>query len=267
MWCLHDMTAGSAFLAYATANDPLGYLLDVANFRRMLIWASGVEKIDISIAVSEAQPRSHVDERWYEKVAQRLEASGRFRVAALFFKPNMGRDFSSWFSGIEKLSHAKADDLVLMLNRSAHGPLTHDWYSQFARPFEAVPALGLCGSSINFEHNVHVQTYAWMTRMNVLTEISGEYPGKYALTRETAIFNGELALSRRIMGKGYQITSLAWPGEVFSQSRNADPSLPQYNISGNLENVPFRHVEGRDIKKARKSMIQRLKRKFEWAPL
>jgi hypothetical protein len=262
------MALKKAYLAYATANDRFGHILDAANFERMCALPSGTEEIHVAIAVSEARRRRRRHELWYDRLAQRLEKTGRFNVAALYFKPNKGRDFSSWFSAYDRLrAVAGEEELILMLNRSAFGPLQDNWYAQFAEPFAAVSNLGICGVTANFQHTLHIQTYAWMTRMKVLEALKEEHPGKYALSRKEAIFNGELMLSRRIMALGYSLTSLAWPGKVFDWHSRQDFSLPQYNIALEIQSTPFRHWEKKDIRYARLSLSQYVTRLFGWPSL
>jgi hypothetical protein len=198
-----------------------------------------------------------------------LEASGCFRVVDLFFKPNPGRDFSSWRDLLKRFrGEALAEDFVLMLNRSAFGPLRADWYSRFIAPFAQHPRLAACGASINFEYqrqvlegaNTHVQTYAWMSRFGILDPLIEDFPGSRAASRAEAIRDGEVALGRHWLDEGWEITSLAWPGAYFDAGRRHDPALPQENISGTLRGMPFRHWEQGDIRRARLNPAPHLKR-------
>jgi hypothetical protein len=257
------------FLAYATANDPLGYCLDRANFGRMLARPAGVERIDIGIAVSEARPRSARDEREFDVLARRLEASGRFRVVDLFFKPNAGRDFSSWRDLLKRFrAEAVAEDHVLMLNRSAFGPLQDGWYRRFMTPFEGRPRLAVCGASINFEYQrqvlagayTHVQTYAWMSRFGILDPLLDAFPGGRSGSRAEAIRDGEVALGQHWLDQGWEIACLAWPGVYFDAGYRHDPALPQENIAGSLRDAAFRHWEQWDIRRARLNPVPHLKR-------
>ncbi len=257
------------FLAYATANDRFGHAQDRANFARMLTIPSGVECIDIGIAISEARPRSRRDERDFRDMARSLEASGRFHVAAMEFKPNVGRDFSSWrdlLYGFRR--EASPADFVLLLNRSAYGPMQADWYARYLAPFSRHPKLAVCGSSINFEYrrqalagaNTHAQTYAWMSRFDALDRLLDDFPGCHTRSREEAIRDGELGLSRRWFDLGLSITSLAWPGEYFDAERRHDPTLPQHNLSEHLRGVPFRHWEQHERWRARLTPAPYLRR-------
>jgi hypothetical protein len=241
------MTRNVGFLAYATANEGCGHLWDVANVRRWLRWNSGVERIDVCFAISEVHPRRKHEERFYRKLADRLESSGKFRVIDIVFKSNVGRDFSSWLACIKRFQPiAQPDDFVLMLNRSAYGPYLADWYRSYTVAFVHHPDLGVCGSSINFEFKTHVQTYAWMTRMGIISELAENFPGGTARSSTEAIFKGELGLSQELMARGYRITSLAWPDEIFDAQRMHEGRFPQYNISirpgsVGIRDVPFRH--------------------------
>ena len=213
-------TPKRGFLAYATANDRFGHVQDRDNFARMLALPAGIERIDIGIAVSEARPRSRRDERDFRDMARALEASGRFRVAELTFKSNLGRDFSSWRHLLQGFRRAAAPvDFVLLLNRSAYGPMQDGWYARYLPAFARHPHLAVCGSSINFEYrrqvdagaHTHVQTYAWMSRFSALERILDDFPGVQAQSRDAAIRDGEVALGRRWFDLGLGITSLARP--------------------------------------------------------
>jgi hypothetical protein len=236
------MNRNIGFLAYATANEGCGYLWDVANIRRWLRWHSGMERIDVCFAISEVLPRRKHEERFYRKLADRLERGGSFRVVDIVFKSNVGRDFSSWRACVTRLRPlAQPDDFVLMLNRSAYGPLAPDWYRSYTLPFAQHADLGVCGSSISFEYKTHVQTYAWMTRMGIICELMENFPGDNARSRTEAIFKGEFGMSQDLMARGYGITALAWPDEIFDTSRMHEIQFPHKNFSEQLDDVPFRH--------------------------
>ena len=246
------MTKRAGFLAYATANDRLGYVLDAKNVRRLVSLNPAAEPIDICLAVSEVTPRSKLDVRWYRTLADEFERGGRFRVIDVIFKTNIGRDFSSWKVCLEKIARvAQPDEFVLMLNRSASGPMLANWYTLYTEPFVRYPDLGICGSSINFEFKAHVQTYAWMTRMGIIERLMEDFPGERARTRREAIFNGEIELSQRLIARGYRIAALAWPDELFGAARMHEPQFPQFDLSADLEDVPFRHWNKSEISSAR----------------
>lgn len=230
------------FLAYATANEGCGYLWDVANIRRWLRWPSGMERIDVCFAISQVHGCRKHEQRFYRKLADWLERSGKFRVIDIVFKNNLGRDFSSWRACLKRLQPlARPDDFIFMLNRSAYGPLAEDWYGSYTLPFLHHPNLGLCGSSISFEFKTHVQTYAWMTRMGIVSELMEQFPGGEARSRTEAIFKGEFGVSQHLMSRGYGITALAWPDEIFDASRIHEIQFPHHNYSEYLKDVPFRH--------------------------
>lgn len=253
------MTRNIGFLAYATANEGCGYLWDVANIRRWLRLRSGMERIDVCIAISQVHRRRKHEQRFYRKLADRLERTGKFRVVDIVFKSNLGRDFSSWHACIKRFQPlAQPDDFVLMLNRSAYGPLAPDWYRKYTLPFLPDPNLGLCGSSINFQYKTHVQTYAWMTRMGIMTELMENFPGGRARSRTEAIFKGEFGISQELMARGYRIAALAWPDEKFDTNRVHEIQFPHENFSEHLDDVPFRHWANRDRKRARYDLRARL---------
>lgn len=265
------MTAN--FLLYATANDAGGYLRDTRNFERLAQRDPGVGEIEVVVAVSEVQPASRLDRRWYRMLADRLQANPAYRVREIVFKPNVGRDFSSWQHALNVLDNIGDDgDPVFLVNRSAYGPLEDGWYARFSRHFERYPNTGLCGNSINFElndivdngANTHVQSYALMSRLGVLRQLLDDFPGRLADSRLEAIRDGEVGLSRRLLGMGYGLSCLWWPQHVFTAKTPHDPSLEQDNPAPRLKGLPYRHWESRDKWRARMAPAQYLQRTLYW---
>jgi hypothetical protein len=251
------MTQHTRFLAYATANEGTNYLVDAANIQRWISLRAGLEPIHVCFAVSQVHRRNKFEERFFRKLADQLEQSGRFRVVDIIFKSNVGRDFSSWKACLSRFrSLADPDDFVLMLNRSAYGPLTKNWFYRYTVPFSERPGLGICGSSINQQFKTHVQSYAWMSRMGIMTELLKDFPGAKARTRSEAIFIGEIGTSQRIMAQGHSITSLAWPQEVFDSGRPNERTFPQFNIAPDLSDTPFRHWENSDYRHVKRFSLR-----------
>jgi hypothetical protein len=246
------------FLAYATANESWRFSWDAVNFRHLARFDPGVERVEIVIAISQA--REIVDRLALAELCRIAERNPRLAVRAVLFKPNPGRDFSSWRRALARMAaEAQPDDYVLCLNRSAYGPLGDGWFSRFVEQLERSPGAVLCGNSINFEgygkrpapEHTHVQTYAFLGTLGVLERHLARLSGLQARTREEAIVHGELELGRNVLAEGSGITSLAWPRHVFTAAAPYDAALPQRNISFELTETPFRHWRRRDYWRAR----------------
>jgi len=248
------------YLAYATANESWRFFWDLQNFQRLAIFDPGVAHVDIFIAVSEVVPRRESHYRDLARLCRIAESNPRLRVRQLIFKPNTGQDFSSWNRSLSAIAdECSPYDCVLCVNRSAFGPLDHGWYVRFVNQLEREPGIALCGNSINFEgyvappgpEHTHVQTYAFLGRPHLLAPHFARLPGLLAPTRERAILDGEIALSKALLREGYGITSLAWPEHVFFKHCAHDPALPQINISFELSATPYRHWGREDYLAAR----------------
>lgn len=248
------------FLAYATANESWRFFWDLLNFRQLASFDPGVAQVDMYIAVSEVVPRSEADYRALARLCRIVESNPRIRVRKISFKPNAGRDFSSWHHCLSAIvAECSPIDYVLCINRSAYGPLGRDWYARFVGQLERGPRIALCGNSINFEgherppgpEHTHVQSYAFLGRPHLLAQHFAGLPGLLASTRAHAIEDGEIALSKSLLRQGYGITSLAWPARVFFEHCAHDPALPQVNISFDLETTPYRHWRRGDYRSAR----------------
>jgi hypothetical protein len=244
------------YLAYATANESRRFFLDSVNFERLVARAPGVEGIELFIAISEVRRRSSADDRAVGELLKILAREPRIRVRQVAFKPNTGRDMSSYAHCLDAIAaEAAADDYVLCLNRSAFGPMRDDWYGAFVRQFGRDEHIGLCGNSINFSgypdlpdrgRFTHVQTYCFLGRPRVLAPYFARLPALRAQTKEETIRGGEIELSRAMLRDGLGLSCLAWPEHVFFEPEPYHPSLPVDNISADLETTAFRHWDLRD---------------------
>ena len=265
------------FLAYATANESWRFHWDALNFRRLAACDPGVPEVDVYIAVSEVRPRGRGEAKVLAALRAILEANPRYRIRELHYKPNVGRDFSSWRWCLSRiLETAGPADYVLCLNRSAYGPTRDGWYAAFVKQFARDPQIGLCGASINFgtiwaherrepvpgPQHTHVQSYTLFARPHVLAQQFEVLPGVAATSKEDAIINGEIRLSRQFLQAGLGISCLAWPDRVFFEKDAYDPELPQSNISLTLTSTPFRHWNDDDYRRAR-NPIERFRWLFE----
>ena len=237
------------FMSYATANDDPSYARDFVNFQNLRKRNPGPGTVEVYIAVSEAKPRTRRDAKKLRQLRRLLESSRSFRVKTIRFKNNLGRDLSSAKYNLLDIARvASPDDFVFFINRSAFGPRTKHWYSQFISQIEKFPDIGMCGNTINrpcpgetdHTYKLHVQTYAFLTRIRYFEVFMKNMPGENSRTREQAIQEGELELSRRILEKGLGLTSLAWPDHHFkSEDEDINPELP----CGNMTMTPgFEHI-------------------------
>jgi len=238
------------YLAYATANESWRFFWDLQNFRRLAAFDPGVARVDMYIAVSEVVPRRESDYLALARLCRIAETNPRIRVRRMMFKPNAGRDFSSWNRCLSAIvDECSPGAYVLCVNRSAFGPLGEGWYVRFVEQLERKPGIALCGNSINFEsyarppspEHIHVQSYAFLGNAHLLARHIARLPGLRAPTRPLAILNGEIALSKELLRHGHAITSLAWPERVFFRHSAHDPELLQGNISFKLTATPYRH--------------------------
>ena len=229
------------FMSYATANDDPHYARDFSNFKNLRFRDPGPATVEVYISVSEAEPRTPRDDQRLRQLRRLIESSSSFEVKSIRFKNNEGRDLSSMKQNLLDIAQVGSpDDFIFFSNRSADGPRTHRWYDEFTAQLEKFPESGLCGNTINrpcpdeadHTYKLHVQTYAFLTRLRHFEEFMTDMPGEHARTREQAIQEGELELSRRVLAKGLALTSVAWPDHQFtSQDEDIDPELPCGNMT------------------------------------
>lgn len=238
-------------LIYVTANDQRNFSVDYLNFRNMAVHPPGVERVDVTLAISCVRPWSRVDGREIGALVRSVAAAPWLSVRAVILKGNVGRDFGSTEAGLRSLDGAVADDdFVMVRNRSAYGPFGGDWYRCFVDQYRRHPGTGLVGNTINLagpptmppgEDGRHVQTYVYLGRWRDLAPLVGDYPGNRCHDNPSAIKEGELGLSHRLMAAGLDISCLCWPDQVFGATTADDPALPRRDIKSEAGDLPFRY--------------------------
>lgn len=239
------------FMSYSTANEYRSFRTDFRHFKNLARFDPGVCKVNLFISVSEVFPRKRSDENLVCNLARIAEGNPKIKILSITFKSNIGRDFSSAGVNLQHIANiAYEKDFVLFTNRSAYGPLMHNWYTSYIEQYEKFNNVGLCGSTIRFTGHperpcegisTHVQSYVYLCRFLHLTNLINNFPGQKAKNRLDAIVDGEIALSRYILNRNLSLTCLAWPNHVFSLNKPSDPKLPQRDIKSIVRNVPFRY--------------------------
>jgi hypothetical protein len=239
------------FLAYLTANDSQHYLADFLNFWHMARWRPGVERIRIYIAVSAVRPFTTIDRAAIDGLLSIAAACEWLDVRAVFWKGNVGRDFSSAEVCLQAIGlEATANDLVMIRNRSSYGPSQANWYRRYVDQLERFPTTGLVGSTINLCSHprraipppwVHVQTYVYLSRWRYLEPLAAAYPGARCTDRLQLIEEGEYGLSKHMFRQGAGLSCLFWPDEYFTEARSLAPHLPQHDIKETARELPLRY--------------------------
>ncbi len=239
------------YLAYLTANDAPLYLADFLNFRNMALHdpGAGIAKICVYIAASGVQPFGDNDRAAFSGLVQLSERCRWLEVRRIFFKGNVGRDFSSAEVCLQAIGEeAGPSDYVLVRNRSGYGPLRAGWYRDYVEQFERFSETGLVGSTINPASHlpvsgptVHVQTYAYLSQWRHLQPLAANFPGAAATDRPSVITGGEIGLSRAMLERGLGISCLQWRAELFTMQRQRASYLPQADIKLRAFGVPLRY--------------------------
>lgn len=214
------------FHCYATANDSRLYLKDIQNLMRIWLYASGFDKLYLFIAISKVSRINIFDRLFVKMVKKVFRKHPSVRLIDVFFKSNIGRDFSSYQSMQLRVKEiGNSSDYVLFQNRSAFGPYHKNWYKEFVQQFEQFESVALCGSTINFMDHPrrslsfnfpHIQTYAFLTKIYFLDMFGNTFPGSAETTRLNVILNGEIELSQFFLKRNYKLTCIEWPNEMIS---------------------------------------------------
>ena len=220
-------TESTYYHCYATANDTSLYYRDYQNLLRIAQVYSGVEHLKLYIAISTAKPLNYFDKLFVRLITQLFKRHPNVTLQKIFFKTNVGRDFSSFalIRHLIDMENPKANYLFFQ-NRSGWGPFKANWLQAFQEQFEKYKSTALCGSTINFnDHPLnsnrtdipHVQTYAFLTHKTYLDMLGDDFPGIKQTSRLDAISKGEIALSQFFLDKGLGITCMEWPEDFITQ--------------------------------------------------
>lgn len=258
------------YLIYATANDS-DYLVDYANLNRMCQSNPGVSKIHVYLVVSEVEEHHETDDVALAIFTEMLDKSPWFELQGVYFKDNVGRDFSSVQVCLKAVrASAKDHDVVMIRNRSAYGPFRAGWYAAYLDLLNSREDIGMVGNTINqsghpdsaYDKAVitcHVQTYLYLARFEVLRGLVDDFPGARETDRLELINNGELGLSRSIMSRGYGLKCLQWPEHVFGMGIYQIPELPLTDIKHHQLGLPFEHRHSKVP-----YINKKLQRKWNW---
>ena len=254
-------TTQQYFHCYATANDKCHYFNGIQNLMRISRFYSGVDKVSLFIAISQVHNVNFVDKLFVKTIKKIFRKNAIITIEEIFFKPNAGRDFSSYHLLLLKVKRiANEQDYILFQNRSAFGPFSDNWYRKYITQFEKFNNVALCGSTINFmdhphrslNNNVaHVQTYALLSKICFMNLLTDDFPGASEVDRTKIILNGEIGLSQFFLNKNYKITCIEWPELAIDKNSTAPVNV---DIKSNVsENHAFYHR--RYFKKNRSNRI------------
>jgi hypothetical protein len=214
------------FHCYATANESRFYLKDIQNLMRIKNCDSGFSKIVLFIAISEVKKISFFDEFFVKSVKKLFDGHPSIELREIYFKGNIGRDFSSFQSLFDKVKEtADIDDYILFQNRSGYGPFHENWYRQFVKQFEKFDSIALCGSTINFldhpkrslRNNLpHVQTYSFLTKVYFMDMLGAAFPASTKTEKLDIVLNGEIEMSQFFLKNNFKITCIEWPDKAIS---------------------------------------------------
>ena len=97
----------------------------------------GLDKTVLFIAISKVKEISSYDEFFVKTVKKIFLGHPSIELREIYFKDNIGRDFSSFQSLFEKVKiTADPEDYILFQNRSGYGPFHENWYRQFVKQFD-----------------------------------------------------------------------------------------------------------------------------------
>lgn len=240
------------YLAYSTANDDKYYVADFLNFMNMKNHSPGVHSLKVYIAISKVRDFSKQDSEIVSKLVKTLEDCPWITVKKVIIKGNIGRDFSSIKVCLEEISkEAKAEDQIMIKNRSGYGPFSINWFSDYFMQYKKLGTKGLIGSTINFcghperprgsISNTHVQTYVLFSEFGALKPLIEDFPASRCTSRFDLIAEGEIGLSQYFLSKDMRISSLYWPDKIFSKNYYIDKSLPMDDIKGKARKLPIRY--------------------------
>lgn len=243
------------YLAYLTATDSRSHAADYLNLTNMVRYHPGVEKIVLFIAISRVSSERRDDPRAVACLLREVQKCPWLELRSVFWKSNIGRDFSSAAVCLNAMrDSAAAEDFVMVRNRSAYGPFEDSWYAKYVVQYERFANTGLVGSTINFLGHplrptpnpaTHVQTYVYLSQWKHLEPFLTDYPGARCAERLDLIEQGEIGLSQSIMKRGLGLSCLQWSDTCFTAEQPRAPELPAEDIKSLVKGLPFTHRSNR----------------------
>lgn len=214
------------FHCYATANDSRFFIRDLINLKKIKNTDSGVNQVFMYIAISKVKKTNQLDQIFVKIIKNMFRNHNSIKLISVFFKTNIGRDFSSYHLMLDKVkSIAEDKDYIFFQNRSGYGPFRKNWYKQFLLHFEKYGNTALCGSTINFMGHPdriasnaipHVQTYSFISKLSYMNMLGETFPGSNETDRLDIITKGEIGLSQFFLEKNYNITCIEWPDKAIT---------------------------------------------------
>jgi hypothetical protein len=114
------------FHCYATANDQRHYYRDIQNLLRIRNTISGMSKLQLYIAISEVHTKGFFDKIFVWCIRQLFHKHSDVELKSIFFKSNVGRDFSSYAMMNDLIQQESSpNDYIFFQNRSGYGPFRY----------------------------------------------------------------------------------------------------------------------------------------------
>ena len=231
------------FHCYATANDSRLYLKDIQNLMRIKNHYAGFSNVVLFVAISKVKKISLFDKFFKKTVENLFHEHPSIELKEIYFKSNIGRDFSSFqtlFNKVKKM--ADIENYILFQNRSGLGPMRDNWYQGFVDQFEKFGQVALCGSTINFNDHPkrsfsnnlpHVQTFSFLTKVYYLNMFGDTFPGSTKTEKLDVILYGEIEFSQFFLRKNHKITCMEWPDEpITNQTKPIHPADVKNQVAG-----------------------------------
>lgn len=233
------------YLAYLSANES-DHFQDFQNIYLMTRFHPGISNIQFYIVISEVK---ETEEKALDFLARLLENCEWIDLKKIILKSNVGRDFSSAHAFLSMISvEANLDDVIMIRNRSAHGPFRKNWYQDYMTLLTDRVDLGLVGSTINFSglyegNRAHVQSYVYVSTWKHISRLMDDFPGIHENEWADIVEEGEIGLSQRIMKLGLCMGCLNWPGQIFTLDSREDDYPERKDHKATVVDLPFLHRE------------------------
>lgn len=241
------------FLAYLTANERPYYVADFLNFRHMARKPPGVDRITVYVAVSRVRPFSPIDDAAIAGLSELCRSCDWLELRAVYWKGNVGRDFSSAEACLRAIGQeAGPDDYIMVRNRSGYGPFQANWFKVYMHQYLRFPDTGLVGSTISMQRHpkrvpplpgppTHVQTYTYLSQWRHFEPLVSAFPGARCVERFDLLHEGEVGLSRSMLDRGLSLSCLHWPNECFTPAQPMVEHLPTIDMKKSAIDVPLRY--------------------------
>ena len=147
-------------------------------------------------------------------------------ISNIHIRGNYAMDIGAYDYGYKICLQNNFRGRIMFINSSVCGPHSDNWLHKYEELFQSIPRIGLSGATVNMipargsgtSTLEHVQSWLLYSDMGILKNCFGDSllsDSASFRTKNDVIYYGEIAISQKIINKGYGINCMAFPELCF----------------------------------------------------